>query len=49
MEKCNYNGCDKNATTSGTVFARNPEGGKDIPTPVKACDEHAKVSGFFKD
>jgi hypothetical protein len=48
MEKCQYKNCDKEATTKGFVLARNPEGGKDIPTTVHACEKHKKVSGFFE-
>jgi hypothetical protein len=49
MDKCCYKNCQEKATTSGIVFAMNPEGGKDVPTPVKACDEHKKLSSFFED
>jgi hypothetical protein len=48
MELCNYKNCNKEATTQGHVLARNPDGGKDIPTLVHACDKHKKVSGFFE-
>ncbi len=48
MTKCQYGTCVKEATTKGFVLARNPEGGRHIPTDVMACDDHKKVSGFFE-
>jgi hypothetical protein len=48
MSTCCYKNCTEEATTKGFVLARNPEGGKDIPTNVEACDKHKKVAGFFE-
>lgn len=48
MEKCCYKNCEKKATTNGFIFARNPEGGSDIPINVQACDVHKNVAGFFE-
>ncbi|MFF2532403.1 hypothetical protein ACFVS2_26175 [Brevibacillus sp. NPDC058079] len=44
---CDYKNCEEVASTTGFVLARNPEGGKDIPTPVQACEKHKKKAGFF--
>lgn len=46
--KCDHVNCDKEAITKGFVLARNPDGGKEIPTDVFACDKHRKKDGFFK-
>jgi hypothetical protein len=48
MVKCNYGNCENESTTQGHVLARNPDGGKDIPTLVYACDKHKKLSSFFE-
>ncbi|WCK57546.1 hypothetical protein PP175_26130 (plasmid) [Aneurinibacillus sp. Ricciae_BoGa-3] len=46
--KCCYKNCENEATTTGLVFARHKETGKDVPTPVQACDKHKGVDGFFE-
>ncbi|QDX93181.1 hypothetical protein EEL32_12295 [Brevibacillus laterosporus] len=48
MGKCCYKNYENEATTNGIVFMRNPEGGKNIPAPVQACDKHKKESSFFE-
>ncbi|MGO0058625.1 hypothetical protein ACTID9_00925 [Brevibacillus fluminis] len=48
MRKCCYVNCEREATTEGFVFARNPEGGTEIATAVQACDEHKNEPGFFE-
>lgn len=47
-KKCCYIGCEKDATVKGFVLARDPDGGKDIPTEVYACKSHKNVAGFFE-
>ncbi|MCM3144339.1 hypothetical protein [Brevibacillus sp. MER 51] len=47
MEKCCYKDCEEDAVVNGIVYARNPEGGKEIPTAVQACEKHKSVPGFF--
>ncbi|WP_202290175.1 hypothetical protein [Bacillus cereus] len=47
MEKCNYVGCENNATAKGVIFARNPKGKKYLPTDVYACDKHKKSASFL--
>lgn len=48
MDNCCYKNCEKEATTEGYVFVRNPDGGPHIPTPVQSCDEHKNAPGFFE-
>ncbi len=48
MEKCQYKNCQEVAITGGFVLAKNPDGGKDIPTDVLVCDKHKKVASFFE-
>ena len=48
VEKCNYVGCKKDATTKGFIFARDPQGRKHLPIDVYACDKHKKSSRFFE-
>lgn len=47
MKICNYITCIEQAVAEGFVMARNPDGGKDIPTTVYACEEHKNKNGFF--
>jgi len=47
MKICNYITCNKIAVSEGFVMARNPEGGKDIPTTVYACEKHKNKNSFF--
>jgi hypothetical protein len=47
MKICNYITCIEKAVAEGFVMARNPDGGKDIPTTVYACEEHKHKNGFF--
>lgn len=46
--QCNHIKCKNEATTKGFVLARDPNGGKDIPTEVVACDKHKNKDGFFE-
>ncbi|AFL46434.1 hypothetical protein BtBc_25600 [Bacillus thuringiensis] len=48
VAKCNYVGCDNDATTKGFIFARDPQGRKHLPTDVYACDKHKKSLSFFE-
>lgn len=49
VPRCDFAGCTEYSTTKGHVFARNPEGGNSIPTPVNACDKHKEMTSFFKN
>lgn len=48
--KCNFIGCDEEATVTGHIYGHVRGGGeKDNFLPVQACDEHAKRKSFFPD
>ncbi|MGF9912808.1 hypothetical protein ABEX47_17275 [Paenibacillus ehimensis] len=47
MAKCDYRKCEKEATVSGYVFARDGE--SLAPVKVDACDTHKKKDGFFEE
>jgi hypothetical protein len=48
--KCDYIGCENDATISGAVYGHiRDSDDKDNFIHVNACDEHSTRDGFFAD